>query len=108
METPLFTAPPAIMFIGADADLADECAKANPVVPVLRVGHAAAGVERMLVTRPLVVVVDDSVPPDEIARVVECARDIRASLVHASSATSEGLAAAVRDGIIAASRARGA
>jgi len=107
MATPLFTAPPAIMFIGSDADLADECAKANPVVPVLRVGHAAAGVERMLVTRPLVVVVDDSVPPDEIARVVECSRDIRASLVHASSATREGLAAAVRDGIIAATRARG-
>jgi hypothetical protein len=106
MATPLFTAPPAIMFIGADADLANECAKANPVVPVLRVGHAAAGVERMLVTRPLVVIVDESVPASEVDRIAECARDIRAGVVRTSAAARSGLAEAVRDAIVTASQAR--
>jgi len=62
MATPLFTTPPVVMFVGSSADLADEAARANPVVPVIRVGHAAAAVERMVVTRPLVVVLDESVP----------------------------------------------
>jgi hypothetical protein len=106
MATPLFTAPPAIMFIGSDADLADECAKANPVVPVLRVGHAAAAVERMVVTRPLVVIVDESVPADEVARIAEYARDIRAEVVRASAAARSGLAEAVRDAIVTASTGR--
>ena len=106
MATPLFTTPPAIMFIGSDAGLADECAKANPVVPVLRVGHAAAGVERMVVTRPLVVVVDESVPPAEVDRIAECAQDIRAGLVRATAAGRAGLADAVRQAIAGASLTR--
>jgi uncharacterized membrane protein len=107
MATPLFTTPPVVMFVGASADLADECARANPVVPVIRVGHAAAAVERMLVTRPLVVILDESVSEKDKLRVLECANDIRAQVVSASAALASELAVAVRTAMLAAERVRG-
>jgi hypothetical protein len=107
MATPLFTTPPVVMFIGSSAELADECARANPVVPVIRVGHAAAALERMLVTRPLVVILDESVPQADVLRVLECANDIRAQVVRASSALESELAVTVRTAMMAAERGRG-
>jgi hypothetical protein len=104
MATPRFTTPPVILFIGSDESLADECALANPVVPVLRVDHPAAAVERMLVTRPIVVVIDESVSADDVTSITEHAQDIRAGVVHASAVQPGELTAAVRDAIIAATR----
>ncbi|HEY8089566.1 MAG TPA: hypothetical protein VIF09_17020 [Polyangiaceae bacterium] len=106
MATPVFTTVPCLMFVGSDADLADECGRAVPAMSLLRVGHAAGAVERMLVTRPLVVVVDESVPRAEIARLSEVARDIGAEVVQASNALRADLAVAVRTAILAAERNR--
>ena len=107
MATPLFTTPPVVMFVGSSADLADECARANPAVPVIRVGHAAAAVERMVVTRPLVVVLDESVPQGDVLRVLEYAKDIQAQVVRASPALQSELAVTVRTALLAAERIRG-
>jgi hypothetical protein len=94
------------MLVGSDAELLDVCAQAVPGVPVLRVGHAAAAVERMLVMRPLVVVVAESVKKLEVERVVDCARDIRAEVVHASKDLASELVATVRSALLTAERNR--
>ncbi len=95
MATPVFTTPPTLMFVGSDPDLADVCARAMPAVSLLRVGHAAGAVQRMVVTRPLVVVFDESVSADDATDIVECARDIRAGVVRASTAARGQLAESI-------------
>jgi hypothetical protein len=106
MATPIFTTPPALMFVGSDAHLADACAKAMPALAILRVGHAAAAIERMIVTRPLAVVVDAGVSAADLARISECARDVQAEVVRASGAAGEDLTEAIRAAVIAAERSR--
>ena len=104
--TPVFTTPPTLMFVGSDPDLADVCARAMPAVSLLRVGHAAGAVQRMVVTRPLVVIFDESVTEKDATDMVECARDIRAGVVRASAAARGQLAEAISAAALDAERLR--
>jgi hypothetical protein len=105
-ETPLFTTPPTILFVGSDADLADVCGKAMPAVSLLRLGNAAGAVQRMLVTRPLVVILDDSVPDAHAQDIADCARDIRAGFVKAEPASRNALAQAITSAALEAEERR--
>lgn len=105
-ETPIFTTPPTLMFVGSNPGLAEVCGRAMPAVSLLRVGHAAAAVQRMLVTRPLVVILDDSVSADDATAIAECARDIRAGFVRARPTSRGELAEAISAAALAAETAR--
>jgi len=104
--TPLFTTPPTVMFVGMDADLADVCGGAMPAVSLLRVGHPAGAVQRMLVTRPLVVIIDGSVSADQRQEISDCARDITAGFVDAAALTRNALAEAVTSAALDAEQRR--
>jgi hypothetical protein len=86
--------------------VADATARALPEMAQLRVAHAAGAVERMLVTRPLVVVVDESISVVDFERIAECARDIRAEILRASTPLRANLEASLRSAILGAERAR--
>jgi hypothetical protein len=103
--TPIFQPVPSLMFVGLEGDVADECAKAFPGMLILRVGHAAAAVERMLVTRPLVVVVGE-IASSETYLVEENARDIQAEVVHASRVPRRELPGTLRASMLQAERNR--
>jgi hypothetical protein len=92
MSTPIFQPVPSLMFVGEDGSLADECEAKLPHLSVLRVKHAAAAVERMVVTRPLVVIVDETVRDSDASEVIACAHDVAAEVVRMST---EPAAAAV-------------
>jgi hypothetical protein len=94
------------MFVGSDDGLASECEGASPALLLLRVAHAAAAVERMLVTRPLVVVVDESVSDTDLVSLIECAADIRAEVIRAPAARRDSIAAEVRSAIPIAEKNR--
>ncbi len=94
------------MVVGSDDGLADEAARALPGITHLRVAHAVAAVERMLVTRPLVVIVAESVAGADFERVAECARDIRAEILRASIPLRANLEATLRSALVGAERAR--
>lgn len=104
--TPLFTTPPTVMFVGMDPDLADACGSAMPAVSLLRVGHPAGAVQRMLVTRPLVVIVDGSVPAEHRQDIADCARDITAGFVDASRLSRNEVAEAVTTAALDAEQRR--
>jgi hypothetical protein len=93
------------MFVGTETEIADECARIVPGVPVLRVKYAAGAVARMLVTRPLVVVIDGTLRQVDVRRVAEGARDIGAEVVEASKAGVE-LPAYVRSSLLRAEQRR--
>lgn len=106
MSTPIFQPVPSLMFVGEEDDLADQCAAAMPQLQLLRVKHAAGAVERMVVTRPLVVVVDEAVSEANVALVVECAKDIRAEVIRASVALRATLGEEVRSAALLAESKR--
>jgi hypothetical protein len=106
MATPLFQPVPSVMFVGADDMFALECTLALPDLSHLRVAHAAAAVERMVVTRPLVVIVDDSVTGPSLEQVIDCSRDIRAEVLRVSSALRENLATMLRAAVLVAEKSR--
>jgi hypothetical protein len=106
MATPIFQPVPSLMVVGSDDGLVDEVARALPEIHRLRVAHAAGAVERMLVTRPLVVIVDESVAGADFERVAECARDIRAEILRASIPLRANLEASLRSAVLGAERAR--
>ena|ERR1700722_1625794 len=105
-ETPLFTTPPTVMFVGMDSDLADVCGSAMPAVSLLRVGHPAGAVQRMLVTRPLVVIIDDSVSEAYRHEIGECARDITAGFVFAGTLSRNALTEAITGAALDAEQRR--
>lgn len=105
-ETPLFTTPPTIMFVGSDADLADLCGKAMPAVSLLRLGHAAGAVQRMTVTRPLVVIIDGSVSDTHAQDIAECARDINAGFVRGGTVSRNALTEAITTAVLDAEQRR--
>jgi hypothetical protein len=106
MATPLFSPAPSLMVVGPDGDLLAACTEAVAGLQVLRVVHAAAAVERMLVTRPLVVVLDESLSKSDVEQVVECARDIRAEVVVATKERGPTLAQRLRSAALAAEQRR--
>lgn len=106
VSTPLFTTPPTVMFVGTDPDLADTCGRAMPAVALLRVGNFVAAVQRMLVTRPLVVIVDGSVPEAHVRDIEDCARDIRSGFVRAAGLSPAEVTAAITGEALSAERRR--
>jgi hypothetical protein len=105
--TPIFRPAPCLMFVACDAGVSEACAAILPGLPQLRVTHAAAAVERMLVTRPLVIVVEESLAGSHLARVVECARDIRAEVVVLPAFPGPDAVAQVASAVQTAERNRG-
>jgi hypothetical protein len=106
MSTPIFQPVPSLMFVGEVGSLADECERQMPHLSVLRVKHAAAAVERMVVTRPLVVVVEDAVPEAELDEVIACAHDVTAEVVRAFPESVVAAVERIRDAALRAERRR--
>jgi hypothetical protein len=105
--TPLFYPAASIMLVGCEVDLAADLARTFPELLVLNVAHASAAVERMLITRPLVVIVSVEITRSiEDKIVVECTRDIRAEVVRLSSCAPEELHASIRAALLVAERNR--
>jgi hypothetical protein len=103
----MFHPAASLMLVGCEDDLAEECTRAFPELLVLRVAHASAAMERMLVTRPLVVLLGAEVTDArDGALVVECARDIRAEIVRVASVRREDLQASVRASLLLAETSR--
>jgi hypothetical protein len=105
--TPMFHPAASLMLVGCESDLVEDCTRAFPELLVLRVAHASAASERMLVTRPLVVLLgQDVLDARDDGLVVECARDIRAEIVRVSSVPREELYAWVREALLLAESSR--
>ena len=105
--TPMFHPAASLMLVACEDDLAEECTRAFHELLVLRVAHASAAMERMLVTRPLVVLLGPEVTEaSEHALVVDCARDIRAEVVRVADVRPEDLAVVVREALILAESTR--
>jgi hypothetical protein len=105
--TPMFHPAASLMLVACDDDLADECTRTFPELLVLRVAHASAATERMLITRPLVVLLGPEVTnATEHALVVDCARDIRAEVVQVAVVRREELPAVVRGSLLLAESSR--
>ncbi len=101
--TPLFHPAPSLMLVGCDDAVAEECQRAFPQLLVLRVAHAAAAVERMLVTRPLVVLLGVELTQGrEDGLVIDCAHDIRAEIVRVGSVQPAELEASIRESLLLA------
>ncbi len=92
------------MFLGEDDSLADACEASMPHLTVLRVKHAAAAVDRMVVTRPLVVVIDETVRED-VGEVVARAQDVLAEVVRGPRPVAE-LLESIRAAVLVAERKR--
>ncbi|HEX4446438.1 MAG TPA: hypothetical protein VH044_06875 [Polyangiaceae bacterium] len=104
--TPIFQPVPSLMLVGVAGDVADGCARAFPALLVLRVGHTAAAVERMMVTRPLVVVLGAELPRGDVEFVVQCARDIQAEVLRESSVPPAEFVEAVQQSLLVAEENR--
>jgi hypothetical protein len=105
--TPLFHPAPSLMLVGCDDAVTEACQRAFPELLVLRVAHAAAAVERMLVTRPLVVLLSvELTQAREDRLVIECAHDIRAEIVRAWTVPLAELQASIRDALLLAESSR--
>jgi hypothetical protein len=104
--TPIFQPVPSLMLVGLASELADECARAFPALLVLRVGHSAAAVERMMVTRPLVVLLGTELPRGDAEFVAQCARDIQAEVLRESNLSASGLVDAVQQAVLVAEENR--
>jgi hypothetical protein len=105
--TPMFHPVPSLMLVGCEADLAEEFQRAFPGLRVLRVAHASAAAERMLVTRPLVVLLgEEIVDKRDDKLVIECAGDIRAEVIRVAGVPRETLPDEVRAALLEAERHR--
>jgi alkanesulfonate monooxygenase SsuD/methylene tetrahydromethanopterin reductase-like flavin-dependent oxidoreductase (luciferase family) len=60
-KTPIFNPLPTVMLVGLPDDIAEACAKAADPVSTLRVAHAAAAMQRMVSTLPLVILIGASI-----------------------------------------------
>ncbi len=105
--TPMFHPAPALMLVGCDPDLAEECQRAFPGLLVLRVAHASAAAERMLVTRPLVVLLgEEIIDKRDDKLVIECAGDIRAEILRIAAVPTGAFLEQVRAALLAAEKRR--
>jgi hypothetical protein len=89
LPTPQFQPVPSVMVVGLDEPRAAICARVVAPLPVLRVAHAQAAFERMLVTWPLVLVLRETAAADEVTRLREGARQIGAEIVHLTQGVGE-------------------
>lgn len=84
IPTPLIKHPPIVLLVALRDDLARSCATAIAPFPTMRAASATTAVERLPIVRPLVVVVADDLPPDDLRLVSERAADVTAVVVHVS------------------------
>jgi hypothetical protein len=75
------------MSVGLAEALADACAEYLRPVPLMRVGHVVAACERMVVTRPQIIVVMADAEKIEMLR--ERAEDVRAEIAELTSEMNE-------------------
>lgn len=103
--TPVFNPLPTVMLVGLADDLAEACAKAADPVTTLRVAHAAAAMQRMVSTLPLVILIGASVSAKDEAALRQQAEAVgslvRSEREYAGEALAEqvftALKIAVRD-----------
>jgi vacuolar-type H+-ATPase subunit B/Vma2 len=81
-ETPAFVPVPTVLVVGGDAVLEQWCALTAPALRVVRAAHARAAIERIAVTRPMVVVVAGDVAATDAERVREIASAAGAEVVE--------------------------
>ena len=82
-----FSKFPTYMFVGlSPADAARAGERVRPI-PVIKVAHVSAALERMLVTRPTVIVFPQDLP--NAAALFASARDIGAELVRVDAELSD-------------------
>ncbi len=86
------------MLIRVDEPRATWCADAVSPMLVIRVAHVQAGIERMLVTRPLVVVVLAGLSAAEARPLKEAAHDIAAEVVEIGEFMGESAVVALVKG----------
>lgn len=72
---------PSVMMVGVVPELSEACKHKMVPIPVMRVGHLAAAAERIVVTRPLIAVVAESVPMSSIATFRELAAGVGCEVV---------------------------
>jgi hypothetical protein len=75
------------MFVGLSPEDAARAGERVRPIPVLKVAHVSAALERMLVTRPTVIVFPQNLP--DAASLFASARDIGAALVRVDGETSD-------------------
>jgi hypothetical protein len=80
IETARFKPPRVALGVGCDAEVLDRC-QAVLGLPILRVGHASAACERMLTTRPLVVIAGTGIMSADMTALKNRALDTGAQLV---------------------------
>jgi hypothetical protein len=69
------------LLVGIDPEIAAACERFVDPYPVLRVGHAAAAVERICVVHPKVVVIPSSLREQEAREVREVAAIVGAEVI---------------------------
>ena len=82
-----FSKFPTYMFVGLSPEDAARAGERVRPIPVIKVAHVSAALERMLVTRPTVIVFPQSLP--DAASLFASARDIGAELVRVDGETSD-------------------
>jgi hypothetical protein len=80
-------ANPSAMSVGLAETVADTCAHYLDPVPLMRVGHVVAACERMVVTRPQVIIVMAGI--ENIDTLRERAEDIRAEIAELTADMNE-------------------
>jgi hypothetical protein len=78
---------PSAMAVGLSDAIADVCAAQLEPIPVMRVGHTLAASERMVVTRPQIVIVMAGC--DQIDMLRERAGDVGAELAELKAEMNE-------------------
>jgi len=81
IPTKPFTPIPCAMLVAVPAEHVDECVTLLAPLRALKVGHVRAACERMLTTRPLVVVVGGSPLEEEMDTLREIADSISSQIV---------------------------
>ena len=99
---------PSLMLVGVDDTLTEALKTRMAPIPVIRVGHLAAASERILLTRPLVVVVSDlGAGRDDMDAFRELARGCGTEIVRLGDLPpDEDVPAYVEQLVIAFSRKR--
>ena len=104
--TPFFNPVPSVMFVAVGEDLADVCAKGCEPVLVLRVAHAAAALQRMVATHPLLLLLGHAVSAADEDALRQHAGAIGTVVVAERELNLEGQEDWMREAIRGAIRAR--
>lgn len=107
VQTARFRPPRVALGVGCAQDLVEKCSTLLGI-PVLKVGHANAACERMLTTRPLVVIAGKGLSTDDMTALRGRALDTGAQLVALDEVRDDGqLAMSLKSALRAALITRG-